>query len=306
LSTTIGQSLENQPIGDPPWNWVEPTIQTLRHLSITCWGFYTKNVAGACSYGGFFVPMLESLELRGCGFTADFQLDCIVRHGRTLHSLKFDDCAIINRLVLWRPARGVTIADRAHASLHVVDDGPKDQVRLYNTRWAQYFDKIKEKMPRLKHFEIGSSRARAPGEEGPCFQSEQYSGPSFHKPSTFLFGLFPDRYLKMGDASGCACCSWVLQNKPQERPKRQGLILDNSDRDALRGLLEKIGQSVQEDADSGHAGYVRGLMGRVRAGESHCWDDSSSEATSSSNEPDSPCSDTTSSSESDSSNNDSL
>lgn len=265
-----------------------------------------KNVAGACSYGGFFVPMLESLELRGCGFTADFQLDCIVRHGRTLHSLKFDDCAIINRLVLWRPSRGVTIADRAHASLHVVDDGPKDQVRLYNTRWAQYFDKIKEKMPRLKHFEIGSSRARAPGEEGPCFQSEQYSGPSFHKPSTFLFGLFPDRYLKMGDASGCACCSWVLQNKPQERPKRQGLILDNSDRDALRGLLEKIGQSVQEDADSGHAGYVRGLMGRVRAGESHCWDDSSSEATSSSTEPDSPCSDTTSSSESDSSNNDSL
>jgi hypothetical protein len=139
---------------------------------------------------------------------------------------------------------------------------------------------MKEDLPQLKHFEFGSSRVRAAGEEGPFFQSERHDGPSFNVPSKFLFGLFPDRYLKLGEDTGCACCSWVLRNEPQQRPKRQGLILDTPDRDALRRLLQKIGQVVQEDADSDHAGYVRKLMGRVKADRTHSSEDASSEATS--------------------------
>lgn len=47
------------------------------------------------------VLWLESLELRGCGFTPDCQINWILRHSPILRSLKFDDCAIVHRLVLW-------------------------------------------------------------------------------------------------------------------------------------------------------------------------------------------------------------
>jgi hypothetical protein len=266
-------------------------MRSLRNLSITCWGFYIKNIAGADNREALFLPFLESLELRGCGFTADYQLDWITRHGRTLTHLKLDDCAIVHRLVLWVAPHGVVRVEPSHASLRIVDDGPKDKVRVYNTRWDQYFDKMKEKLPQLRHFEIGSSRVRGPGEEGPSFRSEKHHGPSFNKPSQFLFGLFPDRYLKMVDVSGCSCCSWVLGNAEQEGPKRQTLLVDNSDREALRGLLQKIGQSVHEDADSNHAGYVRKFMGRVKADESQPSKGSSAEETSTCSDSDSCCSD---------------
>lgn len=256
-------------------------MRTLRNLSITCWGFYIKNIAGAGCHTGLFFPFLESLELRGCVFTSDFQLHWINRHGRTLSSLKLDDCAIADRFVLWPiPGGGIRI-DCCHASLRVVDNGRSGQVRLYNTRWAHYFDKMRENLPQLKHFEIGSSRVRAPGEEGPFFQSERHDGPPFNIPSRLLFGLFPDRYLKMSENAGCSCCSWLLRNEDHRRPKRQGLLLDNPDRDALRRLLQKIGQVVTEDADSDHAGYVRKLMGRVKADKSQSSEDASSEGTSS-------------------------
>lgn len=258
-----------------------PTMRTLRNLSITCWGFYIKGIAGAGCRHGLFLPSLESLELRGCGFTADYQLDWIIRHGRTLTHLKLDDCAIVHRLVLWSSPQGVVRADHCHASLRIVDDGPRDKVRLYNTRWAQYFDKMRQQLLHLKNFEIGSSRVRALGEEGPCFMSEKHHGPSLNKPSQFLFGLFPDRYLKMADEAGCPCCSWVLGNAEQEGPKRQNLLLDDSDREALRGLLQKIGQSVHEDTDSDHAGYVGKLMGRVKVDNSQRSKGSSSGVTSS-------------------------
>lgn len=236
---------------------------------------------------GLFFPWLESLELRGCGFTADCQLNWILRHSPTLRSLKFDDCAIVHRLVLWPTLRGGRLAGdyRHEETSHIVDDGPKDKVRLYNTRWADYFDKMKENLRNLKQFEIGSSRIRALGEEGPSFQSEMFDGPSFNERSQFLFGLFPDRYLKMAERSACTCCSWTLQNVQQERPKRQRLILDNSDRDALRALLHKTAQSVKENVDSNHAGYVRGLMGWVKAEKCLPSNDCSSQGTPESESP---------------------
>ncbi len=86
-----------------------------------------------------FVLWLESLELRGCGFTADCQIKWILRHSPTLRSLKFDGCAIAHRLVLWPTRRGAT---HPHETSPIVHGGPKSKVRLCNTRWADYFDKI--------------------------------------------------------------------------------------------------------------------------------------------------------------------
>ena len=81
-------------------------------------------------------------------------------------------------------------------SLRIVDDGPKDKVRLYNTPCAHYLDMIKKALHHLKHFEVGSSRIRALGEECPSFQLEMCDGPPFNKRLQFLFGLFQDRYPK--------------------------------------------------------------------------------------------------------------
>lgn len=55
--------------------------------------------------------------------------------------------------------------------------------------------------------------------------------------------------------------------------------MDDSDRDALRAFLHKIGQSVPENVDSNHAGYVRGLMGCVKAEKLPSLNDCSSERT---------------------------
>ncbi|KAJ5159950.1 uncharacterized protein N7482_006954 [Penicillium canariense] len=263
------QDEQYEQIGEPPLNWIAPTRLTLRNLTITCWGCYIKNIAGAFCHTGFFFPWLRFLELRGCGFTADFQLDWIIRHGRTLRSLKLDDCAIVNRLMLWRfqlPMR-LQAAD-PHSSLRVVQNESGRRIRLYNTRWAQYFDAMKQNMSQLRHFEFGSSRIREPGEEGPPFESERSKGPPFDKAPQFMFGLFQDRYLQADEETECRCCSWVFRTVVQHGPKRQRRLVDDPDRAALRALLQKIGQSVPEDAQSDHAGYVRGLMGLVKAKES--------------------------------------
>lgn len=237
--------------------WLSGTTRTLTTLSITCWGFYTKNIAGAWCRPPFF-PELETLELRGCGFTKDTQVDWLERQ-KKLRSLILDDCAIIDGLVL----NDESLTREPHWSVEVVMMKGR-QVQFYKTRWSQYFRMLSQ-LPQLKEFRIGSSRVRQPGEEGPRFESERSKGPPFKQPAAkFLFGLFPDRYLMMSDAT--AACQWLLRNTPQVR--RGTDQLDEADRDALRSLLQKIGQTVDEDATSDHAGYVEDLIGKVKAKDS--------------------------------------
>lgn len=236
--------------------WVAGACLTLRHLSITCWGFYMKNITGRI-HGCGWLPELRTLRLRGCGFTSDLQLDWLLRQ-KKLYSITLDDCAIVYKLIL---GDRNPIKEPCNSVDMIIEKG--SAVQEYQMRWGYYFNRL-QTLPALRQFNFGSSRVRQPGEEGPTFKSEWREGPAFKQPSRkFLFGLFPDRYLHMADAS--PACQWVLR-PPKETLKPPAWLstCHRTDRLALRNLLESINQRVEENAVSDHAGYVEGLIGKVK------------------------------------------
>lgn len=211
-----------------------------------------------------FLPVLESLELRSCGFTSDYTLSWMLRHAATLRSLKLDDCAIIFSLELG--PTGPAETETAHMAIDL-NAGRVDQVyRLLWATWATWFQVIANRLSHLRQFEFGSSRVRAPGEIGPKFRSEISEGPTFGHTNQFLFGLFPDRYLEMKD--GDQNTPWVLRRKSRRKCKPRPAA-DEDDLAALRSLLERIGQVVRENDASSHAANVDNLIGSVDTNPEH-------------------------------------
>lgn len=211
--------------------------------------------------GVLLLPVLESLELRSCGFTSDYTLSWIIRHAATLRSLKLDDCAIIFSMELG--PTGPAETETAHMAIDL-NAGMVDQV--YRLLWATWFQVIANRLPHLRHFEFGSSRVRAPGEIGPKFRSEISEGPTFGHTNQFLFGLFPDRYLEMKD--GDEHTPWVLRRTSRRKCKARPAA-DEDDLAALRSLLERIGQVVRENDASSHAANVNNLIGSVDTSPEH-------------------------------------
>jgi hypothetical protein len=204
------------------------------------------------------IPHLESLELRGCTFTSDLELKWILEHKNTLRSLKFDDCAILHCLQM---DLGNSFDSRSRAQKVEKKDGLKMQ--LCQIRWQEWFHKIRAGLPHLNDFQFGSSRIRAPGEEGPVFESERVKGPRFEQKPKFLFGLFPDRYLEMKQALERA--PWILD--PPVRKYKKRPQCDKADVVALRLLVKHTRQHVEENSTSSHAGYVEDLLGHVKPRE---------------------------------------
>lgn len=85
-------------------------------------------------------------------------------------------------------------------------------------------------------------------------------GPGSKYPTKFLFGHFPDRSWAMCEVY---MCDWVLE--PLKQDKRRPPQSHKNDSAALRALLEKIGETVQEDDSSNHTGYMERLIGYVAA-----------------------------------------
>lgn len=202
------------------------------------------------------LPRLQSLELRSCGFTSNKALLWILHHGDMLRSLKLDDCAIIYAMELCPSSK----AEESVIQISREIDGCR-VYQIYTGLWAQWFRAMGNGLPFLRRFEFGSSRVRAPGEQGPRFKSEASVGPKFGCTNQFLFGLFPDRYLEMKD--GTADIPWILRPLGRCRKFRDPPQSDEFDRRALRRLLQVIGQVVAEDVTSSHAAKVRDLMGFV-------------------------------------------
>lgn len=239
---------------DDPDIWLKGVIHTLRHLSITCWGFYIKHITGS-EYTHVF-PQLESLELRGCAFTSDQQINWLLRH-RKLRSLVLDDCTIVYKLHL--RDRNPQIEDCASVDLVIEQGGAMQE---YQATWSQFFDRLNS-LTELRHFKFGSSRVRQRGEEGPVFESEHHAGPPLGQSAKFLLGLFPDRYLHLAD--GTAACQWVLR-PPKESVIRPYWVTTSQEPDkaALVSLLKSLGQDIKWNDTSNHAGYVRDLIGKVK------------------------------------------
>ncbi|KAJ5097671.1 hypothetical protein N7456_008392 [Penicillium angulare] len=221
----------------------------LRHLSISCWGFYGRR--GEMELPRF--QSLKSLEFRGVAFTSSYDLTWIEAHSLNLRSLVLIDCAIIYRLELKRQS--------IEGSFNGVKVVPNDQkgVQHYKMRWHDWFKVFRTNL-NLENFQIGSNRVRAAGEKGPVFESESKKGPGFQETPQFLFGLFPDRYLMMNE--GNCKTPWKLEcpSGPQKSPPQ----CDLKDLTALSKLMHRIGQFVEGDATSSHAGYVKKWMGHVK------------------------------------------
>lgn len=229
--------------------------QTLRYLSLSYWGCYMKNTPWRLG-SETKLPRLKSLELRSCGFTSTKVLLWILDHADTLRSLKLDDCAIIYSMELCPSSK----AEESAIQISREVDGCR-VYQMYTGLWEQWFRALVNGLPHLRRFEFGSSRVRAPGEQGPRFKSESSVGPKFGRTNQFLFGLFPDRYLEMKD--GTADIPWILRPLGQRRKFKDPPQSDDVDCLALRHLLQVIGQAVEEDVTSSHAAKVRGLMGSV-------------------------------------------
>jgi hypothetical protein len=214
-----------------------------------------KNPPGAMALD-IHLPLLESLELRSCGFTCNDTLNWIIKHGSTLLSLKFDDCAIIYCMELAVTSK----AEPNSVCISTENEGGRVYQR-YWLRWDIWFQALAYGLPHLKRFDFGSSRVRALGEEGPKFKSEASEGPKFGRVNKFLFGLFPDRYLEMKDGSVRA--PWILKTRGQRPYYKEPPVADEPDLAMLRRLLEHTGQVVQENDKSSHASSVDSLIGWV-------------------------------------------
>ncbi|KAJ5223383.1 hypothetical protein N7468_007925 [Penicillium chermesinum] len=98
LPIPVEKIIKGPPIS--PWS----SRNTLRHISLTSWGFYQKLRTPSRGvdrniHTSFF-PALESLELRGFGINNDSSMHgWIFASKLTLRSLKLIDCAIIHQMV---------------------------------------------------------------------------------------------------------------------------------------------------------------------------------------------------------------
>lgn len=203
----------------------------------------------------FHIPNLESLELRACTFTSEVGFKWILAHRSTLQSLKFDDCAIL--YCLQTPPDNPFISQTLAKKVEI-KHGLK--MGLCQLRWQEWFHKFRAGLPNLTNFQFGSSRIRAPGEEGPVSEAERVNGPRFGQKAKFLLGLFPDRYLEM--KQNLEEAPWIL-DPPAETYKKRPQC-DKADLVALRLLLKHTKQYVDENSTSDHAGYVENLLGRIR------------------------------------------
>lgn len=200
---------------------------------------------------------LATLELKGCAFTSDKQLNWLLAH-KKVRSLTLDDCPIVYKLLL--KDRNPKKEDCASVDMVIEKGGAMQEYKLV---WSQVFSRLLA-WPNLREFKFGSSRVRQPGEEGPVFQSECTIGPPLgQKPAKFLFGLFPDRYLHL--ANGTDSCEWILRPSTAQMKRPDWVVnAQDSDRAALLNLLSGIGQEAVENDKSEHAGYVVDLIGKVK------------------------------------------
>ncbi|KAJ9629588.1 hypothetical protein H2203_001964 [Taxawa tesnikishii (nom. ined.)] len=206
--------------------WLEPMRHQLTHLKLYAremyWGYYPR-------YDPPHFPKLRSLILGNLSFTHDKQLDWILSHADTLEELILDDCPIIvgaqmcgepcgeDRYIIRKPRRGGTGRGR-----------PYKESWLYEGRWHDYLNKLKEGLPKLGWFAFGAGDWSG----GRIFaQAERLKSSMLPKRYAFFdAGTGPSPWL---EDEGTGFNSW--DDEPVKRPD-----CDEEDAQALRELLEVV------------------------------------------------------------------
>lgn len=113
----------------------------------------------------------------------------------------------------------------------------------FEKRWHHIFDLFAEKLPKLRHFRIG--------------RSNWYPDIPFEQERDIKVGLYYNRYMCCYDGYGPS--PYMEGEDPKELANlengwRPSPECDDEDRAALRKLLAKLGQSVQESYSNKHFG----------------------------------------------------
>ncbi|KAF7882074.1 hypothetical protein EAF00_011590 [Botryotinia globosa] len=131
-----------------PSIWLAPCADNLTSLTIHCihwWGYFPK-----CDWRDVHFPKLKKLELGNYTFSHDWQLDWILSHGETLEVLKLDDCPILAGI------RHLGDLDDENYAMTPMGNGGEPTIWHYKTKWADYFKKMQNNLPKLRLLQVGS------------------------------------------------------------------------------------------------------------------------------------------------------
>lgn len=116
---------------------------------------------------------------------------------------------------------------------------PGDEITLYGSygkRWHEIFDLFAEKLPKLRHFRIGST--------------DWFDGVPFEQENNIKVGLYRNRYMTCYDGYGpSAYMEGEDKDKlshPEDDEWRSRPQCDDEDQAALQRLLTKLGQSADQ------------------------------------------------------------
>lgn len=130
--------------------WLQPLQSRLESLQIyaaeSYWGYFPP-----CDLRDLHFSALKRLMLGNMTFTHGWQLDWILEHKRTLESLVLDDCPILHFCSMF----GRFGADRAAPAPQNRDSEDEISGWLYSERWSEYYARIREGLPNLRHFGCG-------------------------------------------------------------------------------------------------------------------------------------------------------
>ncbi|KAL4862215.1 hypothetical protein BDV12DRAFT_190563 [Aspergillus spectabilis] len=214
--------------------WLKPALGNLEHLTIYSsiyFGFYPK-----CDLSNVHLPHLKSLALGNYTFIHDSQLEWILSHGETLQELYLDDCPILHEVAVDSETKEQTALDP-----HTFKTHPRLQHKThayYSTRWADYLQAFNERLPHLRHFRIGHNPHWWEDDTTPFEREERIRIGFYESYMVYCDGFGPSQYMKriIFDMDDGYVDGGVL--KPSE-----------DDEAALKRLLGKLGQSVDEDDD---------------------------------------------------------
>lgn len=223
--------------------WLSPTTSSLQHLSLYSreyFGFYPH-----LDLSNLYFPHLKTLSLGNFCFFHDHQIDWILKHGETLEEIYLDDCAILYDFCMME--ENVAECGLPQNALVRRSGDSISSYGSYAKRWHDIFDIFADKLPKLRHFRIGST--------------EWHIEVPFEEEGDIKVGLYRNRYMCCYDGYGPS--PYMEGEDNGDENWRAPPKCDDEDQVALRRLLGKLGQRVEENYST-REGPIKDLVQKPR------------------------------------------
>ncbi|ORY02851.1 hypothetical protein BCR34DRAFT_492855 [Clohesyomyces aquaticus] len=209
-----------------PSTWLQPISSHITVLSLAQdepFGYLPK-----LDLRSIHFPHLASLHIGNWTFTHDWQLEWLISHHITLHSLFLLDCSIIYHIL---PNDPVDSEGYYTFPYDAENDSVETAEFRYTKRWHDFFDRFRTELPHLHHFRIGTQ-------------------PGFAARSERELPVYLARTRYMAFRGGGMPTPWIEGPQPWNTTRiKEYEELDDApecdelDRSALERLLTKIGQA---------------------------------------------------------------